>query len=80
MTTKYFDGQDVHLGDAVRLGSDADGVVVALIETQEYSPGFAESEWSYLTRGLLVRFAKYGVIHYENVEPDLVLTRRSTAS
>ena len=51
---KYCDGQDVRLGDRVKLGSDQGGIVVASIDT-----------------------GQYGLIHYEEAEPDLQLVSRS---
>jgi len=34
---KYADGQEMRLGDRVRLGADDGGVVVCVIDTGEYS-------------------------------------------
>jgi hypothetical protein len=73
---KYADGQDVMLGDKVRLGDDDGGVVVCSIDAGEYSHEAAKDEWSYLKRGVLIRFPKFGLIHYEEGEPDLALIER----
>jgi hypothetical protein len=48
---KYADGQEVRLGDRVKLGQDDGGAVVASIDTGEYSAEHPESQWSYLKRG-----------------------------
>lgn len=79
---KYADGQDVKLGDKVRLGKDSGGVVVFIIDTGEYSPDYPEAEWKgNLKKGVMVRFPLYGLIHYETeVESDVELIARSTAS
>jgi hypothetical protein len=45
---KYADGQEVRLGDRAKLGQDDGGVVVASIDTGEYSAEHAESHWNYL--------------------------------
>jgi len=75
---KYSSGQDVRLGDKVKLGDDPDGEVACSIDTEEYSREFPRSQWEYLARGVLVKFLKCGVIHYEQAEPDLELLARAT--
>jgi len=74
---KYADGQDVKLGDRVRLGHDDGGVVVASIDTGVYSDRHSEAQWSYLKKGVMVEFPTYGLIHYEDPEPDLELIERA---
>lgn len=76
---KYLDGQDVRLGDKVRLGQDRNGVVVCSIDTGEYSDQYTQAEWSHLQRGVLISFPLYGVIHYEQPEADLELIARADA-
>ena len=74
---KYPDGQDVKLGDKVKLGQDRNGVVVCSIDTDEYSPDCPRAEWEHLKQGVLIRFPAYGLIHYEAAEPDLELIERA---
>jgi hypothetical protein len=57
---KYADGQEVRLGDRVKLGQDDGGAVVASIDTGEYSAEHPESQWSYLKRGVMIQFPTYG--------------------
>ena len=73
---KYSDGQDVLLGDRVKLGLDADGVVVCSIDAGQYSSQYPEIQWSYLNRGVMISFPTYGLIHYEKSEEDLLLIAR----
>ena len=73
---KYLDGQDVKLGDKVRLGDDHEGIVVCSIDTGEYSAEAPEAQWSYLKKGVVIKFQKFGLIHYEEAEPDLALIAR----
>jgi hypothetical protein len=78
---KYPDGQDVRLGDHVKLGQDDGGIVVASIDTGEYSDGHPEEQWGYLKKGVMIHFPQYGLIHYEEPEADLqLLARASTAA
>ena len=76
---RYCDGQEVRLGDRVRLGRDAEGVVVCSIDTGEYSAEHRQAQWGYLGRGVMIEFADYGLIHYVEPEEDLVLIRRTGA-
>ena len=75
---KYPDGQEVRLGDKVRLGQDCGGVVVCSIDTGEYSPAYQPAEWSHLRRGVLINFPTLGLIHYEEPEADLELIKRAS--
>jgi hypothetical protein len=73
---KYFDGQEVRLEDRVKLGEDHNGTVVCIIDTDEYTTEHPKSAWSYLKKGLMVEFPKYGLIHYDEPEEDLQLLGR----
>jgi hypothetical protein len=73
---RYIDGQEVRLRDRVCLGDDPHGIVVALIDLSLYDEGFSEDSWSYLERGALVNFPLFGLIHDEEMEPDLTLVER----
>ena len=74
---KYINGEEVRLGDMVRLGDDPGGVVVCSIDSGDYSPEYPRSQWEYLKHGVIVVFPKYGVIHYEEPEPNLELVKRA---
>jgi hypothetical protein len=73
---KYSDGQEVKVGDQVKLGHDDGGVVVCSIDTGEYSDDHSEAQWGYLRKGVMIAFPKYGLIHYEEPEPGLQLIAR----
>ena len=73
---KYSDGQEVKVGDRVKLGQDDGGVVVCSIDTGEYSDDHPEAQWGYLEKGVMIDFPNYGLIHYEAPEPDLQLIAR----
>jgi hypothetical protein len=73
---KYPDGQEVRLGDRVKLGQDGGGIVVASIDTNEYGSGHSAAQWAYLKQGVMIDFPKYGLIHYEEPEPELQLIAR----
>jgi hypothetical protein len=67
MHMKYADGQEVRLGDRVKLGQDHGGVVTRFIDASD----------NYLKKGVMVEFPTYGLIHYEEPEPDLQLIERA---
>lgn len=75
---KYADGQDVKLGDKVKLGQDDGGIVVCSIDTGEYTDDHPETQWGYLKKGVMVEFPTLGLIHYEEAEPDLKLIARAS--
>jgi len=75
---KYPDGQEVRLGDKVKLGQDEGGVVVCLIDRGEYSDDYPEAQWGYLKKGVMINFPSYGLIHYVEPEPDLQLLARTS--
>ena len=76
---KYGDGQEVKVGDIVALGEDRNGRVVASIDSDEYSPACTREEWSFLERGVLIDFPRWGVVHYEEPDADLRLVSRADA-
>lgn len=65
---KYSDGTLVHLGDRVRADYDLIGVVVASIDTGEYSEEYPENEWSYLKTGVLIDTEEAGLVHFSDPE------------
>lgn len=77
---KYCDGQEVKLGDKVKLGDDTGGVVVCSIDTGEYSDEHPATAWAYLKKGVMISFPKYGLIHYTEPEEDLQLIARAAST
>jgi len=76
----YASGETVKLGDKVSLGSDYGGTVVIIFDTGEYSTDYPEAQWGgYLTKGVMMNFPLYGLIHYEEMEPDVKFIARGAA-
>lgn len=74
----YSDGTPMRLGDREKLGA-AYGVVVFIIDTGDFSACYPESAWSYLQRGLMVEFDRFGLIQYSTTETDLEFVSRAPA-
>ena len=72
----YSDGSEIKVGDTVKTSDNSHGIVVCSIDTNGFTEKYNEKQWSYLGKGILVDFEKYGVIHYENLDTDLVFVSR----
>lgn len=73
----YRDGELVRLGDQVRV-HETKGVVVLSLDTDEYTDEFKREEWSeLLERGVMIRFEKWGLVHYIEPDEDLEFVSRA---
>ena len=77
---RYSDGQEVRLGDRIKLGEDEGGIVVCSIDTGEYTDEHSEAQWGYLKKGVMINFPKYGLIHFVEPDEDLQLIARTDSS
>jgi hypothetical protein len=77
---KYPDGQEVKLGDKVRLCNDEVGIVVASMDTDEYTEENPKEQWGYLKKGVMIDSPKYGLFHYPESDEDLELISRAPPS
>jgi hypothetical protein len=77
---RYPSGEEVWLGDTVRVGESERGVVVGSLDTDEYSERFPRGEWEYLGKGVLIEFERLGLVHYMEPEPTLALVARRHGS
>jgi hypothetical protein len=75
---RYADGQAVRLGDVVEMGADRNGVIVCVIETDDYSARYPREKWNYLHKGAMAEFRTYGLVHIVKADADLKLVRRAT--
>jgi hypothetical protein len=74
---KYADGQEVKVGDIVKLWSGCTGLVVANIDSDSYTENYPKTEWGYLKHGILVDTDTAGVIHYPEADEELQLITRA---
>ncbi|SHH65578.1 hypothetical protein [Massilia sp. CF038] len=73
---RYAAGELVKMGDKVQLGSDKEGEVVCIIDTNEYSERYSRVNWSYLNKGVLINFPQHGLLHYDLLGADVHLVAR----
>ena len=59
-----------------RIADKSDGVVVAVIDTKQFSAAYPEG-WSYLKTGMLVETEEMGLVHYPEPNEDVVFINRS---
>ena len=72
----YPDGQLAKIGDSIRLGLDAECIVVCDIDGGEYEGEYSEAQWGYLRKGVMIFSPMYGLIHMESPEEDVELISR----
>lgn len=61
---KYSDGSPLRIGDHIELSDGLVGIVVFNNATGEYSPEYPESEWGYLSPGVMVDTTEAGLVYY----------------
>ena len=62
---KYNDGDKILVGDKVSIDENHHGVVVANIESGDFSESYPKDQWEYLKSGVLIDTDFGGLIHYE---------------
>jgi hypothetical protein len=73
---KYRDGQEVKVGDRVKLGQDG-GIVVASMDTDEYSEEHPKEQWGYLKKGVMISFPAMGEVYFDEPYETLELVSRA---
>jgi hypothetical protein len=74
---KYWDGQEVKVGDKVKYGGVEGGIVVSSMDTDEYSEEHPKEQWSYLKEGVMIEVPTMGLIHFVEPDEDLELISRA---
>ena len=75
----YLSGEEVRIGDKVRIDPTCFGVVVCSIDTNEYSAEHPREQWAYLKFGIMIDTDCAGLVHYTEPDEDLVLLERASA-
>lgn len=58
--THYASGEPIRAGDRVRNG-EWTGVVVFVLGTGDFAPGYDPAEWAYLGRGFMTQYEQAGL-------------------
>lgn len=77
---KYSNGEEVKVGDKVRMWEGCFGTVVCSIDTDEYSEEYPKENWAYLQSGVVFETDCVGLVHHDEADEDLELIERISAS
>jgi hypothetical protein len=58
----YTSGEEIRIGDVVNF-SGSIGKIFFIIQANQYSENYTESNWCYLKHGFGVETKKYGLVH-----------------
>jgi hypothetical protein len=74
---KYSTGELIRVGDKVQPWNGCTGIVVASMDTDEYSDEHSREQWGYLRVGVMIETDEAGLVHYTEPDPDLQLLERT---
>jgi len=74
---KYADGSYARLGDRVRIVNGDTGVIVASMDTNEYSPEYPAENYADLQTGILILTDKGALVRFEEPAHSKLLFRDS---
>ena len=70
---KYDDGTVAHVGDRVRISNGDTAVVIASMDTGEYSSEATKHDWEHLGAGIIVRTDAGALVQFEEpLSPGLL--------
>lgn len=72
---KYPDGSEARLGDRVRLINGDAGIIVASMDTNEFSPEYPAESWAPLKPGIMILTDKGAVVRFEEPAHSGMLSR-----
>ena len=67
---KYSDGNIAKIRDLIAIDTKYRGLVVACIDSDEYSEEYPRNEWSYLLKGIMVDADFGGLVYYQDEEVE----------
>jgi hypothetical protein len=72
---KYHDGTAMHVGDRVRIKNGDTGVIVASLDTGEFSPDYPKEKWEDLKMGILVLTDRGALVRFDEAFPQNWVSR-----
>ena len=77
----YSDGNEARLGDVIAISGSYRGVVVACIDSNEYSSEHPREQWCYLKNGIMASTDFGGLIHYaDSSQEHITLVSRASSA
>ena len=73
---QYYSGEEVRVGDRVRLWENMHGQIVCEFGKQEFMEGYSSSDWSTEMKGIMILADKGDLFHYDDIDEDLELLSR----
>lgn len=73
---KYSNGENVRVG-GVKVWDGCIGVVVASLDTDEYSAEHPKAQWGYLKVGVMIDTDHAGLVHFPEPDEDLELIEKA---
>ncbi|MEO8308856.1 MAG: hypothetical protein ABI616_12535 [Pseudomonadota bacterium] len=74
---KYADGRELRVGDRVKVGAVDGGVVVASIDTGQFTDAQARTQWRFLKKGAVVMLPAAGLVYRKDLGSDIRLMQRA---
>ncbi len=62
----YSDGLPMIVGDVIDIPDVGRGRIVAIFENRSFLDGYLESEWRFLSKGVLLELEGMGLVYYES--------------
>ena len=76
---KFPDGSDVRLGDRVKITNGDTGVVVASMDTSEFSREYPAENYAHLKTGILILTDKGALVRLEEPDHSRLLMRETSS-
>jgi hypothetical protein len=70
---QYPTGETIRVGDKLQPWEGCTGVVVASMDTDEYSQEYPREHWAYLKTGIMIDTTELGLVYYNEADEDLLL-------
>jgi hypothetical protein len=71
----YDDGTVARVGDRVQISNGDKGVIIASVDTGEYSAEATQQDWEYLRTGIIVRTDAGALVRFEGPLSPGILRR-----
>ena len=71
----YHTGEKVLIGDRITVDRSP-GIVLCVIEDGQFSNAHPREQWDYLKKGMMVEAEGFGLVHYPEVDDDIVYIGR----